>query len=1050
MKLKSTYDTKKPRSICLLFVFLCFCGALFGQNLPITVKGVVTSSEDGLPIPGVAVVLQKSGKTTGAVTDFDGVYQIQASIGDELIFSYIGMHKVSQKVVGPQLDVQMDPETDELEEVVVIGYGTAKKKELTGAVSQVKAEEIENVITSDIGTALQGQIAGVSVSANSGEPGEGSAITIRGISSLTGSNSPLWVVDGVPQSGDPRLNPNEIETMDVLKDAASAAIYGTRAAGGVILVTTKKGKPGNTKVGLEITNGLQIITRQTPLMNTREQLFFDANDPSRNSSPANSDRYGLLNDNDLRDFTENDWSSVNRYNFNISGGSDDITYSVVMGLFNQEGTVINSRLKRYNLRANVNLTKGKFTFDNGFGFTVDDRERPNFNLLIFGQRALPYLDPVDENTTSFTNENEDVTANSAYGQILEAITRDRKVGRDRFEASTNIKYQLNDHLQLTTLISGVITNAFEKQVQPPFALFDNNGVNLRDADDNFVFEGRSRNVLINWNGGLNYNQQFNKHKVTALAVINVEQDFFTSIGAVKRGLLFSDPVNLSTATIGEELGSDVTLNFSGPSTVQPDYKIKRVGSVGRVFYDYDGRYQISLSARLDASNQFSRDNLYAFFPSASVGWNISDEKFWGGLKRTVNNFKLRASYGTTGNDRFPPNSIFSPVATGYNANFQGVNGTDSENSGIIQHQFGNPNLKWEVTKQLNFGIDLSFLKNKIVFTADYYTSEKEDLLTNVQINPSFGASVQADRDLIGSRFAVFNVGNLTNKGFESTLRYRPKIGNVRFNILGTFTTNKNEVTSIQSESGIQLFTTRPVFGDNQALAIGLQKGREAGSFLVFETDGIFKDQAEVDAYNTTYGENRKLGDLKYIDSNGNGVLRDEGDRVYKGSGLPEYELGLNIQATYKNWFFLTNWYASVGNEVYNATRASALKAGRHKDLVYQYLPGINENTDIPTFDSSSRQSGDNNFNGSSDFFIEDGTFVRLRNVVIGYTLPKEVSEKLGLTRFNIFANAQNILTITNYTGLDPEVGGNNITIKGIDNGIIPTTASMNFGLRLNF
>ncbi|MDO7173097.1 SusC/RagA family TonB-linked outer membrane protein [Mariniflexile sp. AS56] len=1048
MKLRKELIARNFLSKWLLILILVLHGGMFAQTKNVIVQGTIVG-QDGMPIPGVTVLVL--GTSKGAVSDFDGNYSIETKVNSELAFSYVGFQKQVIKVTGPKLNVLMKEDISELDEVVVIGYGTQKKKEITGSVGQVKAEELENVITSDIGAALQGQIAGVSVTANSGEPGEGSAITIRGISSLTGSNSPLWVVDGVPQSGDPGLNPNEIETMDILKDAASASIYGTRAAGGVILVTTKRGKVGNTKVGLEVTNGLQIITRQTPLMNTNQQIFFDLNDPTRTTSAASSDRYSLLNDNDLRDFTENDFSTINRYNFDISGGSEDIKYSVVMGLFNQEGTVINSKLKRYNLRANVNLTKGKFTIDNGFGFTVDERERPNFNLLIFGQRALPYLDQVDGNTTSFTSENEDTGASSAYGQILEAITRDRQVGRDRFEASTNIKYQLNDHFQLTTLISGVIENEQEKQVQPPFALFDNNGNNLRTASDSFIYEGRSRNVLINWNGGINYDQQFNKHKINALAIINVEQDYFSSIGAVKRGLLFSDPyVNLSTATIGEELGSDVTLNFTGPSTVEPDYKTKRVGTVGRVLYDYDGKYQLSASARMDASNQFSKDNLYAFFPSASLGWTVSDENFWKGFKKTVNNLKFRASYGTTGNDRFTPNSIYSPVAVGYNANFQSESGTDQENSGIIQQQFGNPDLKWEVTKQANFGIDVSFMKSMLVFTADYYTTKKEDLLTQVQINSSFGASVQADRDLTGSRFAVFNVGDMTNKGFEATLRYRPKVGNVRFNILGTFTTNKNVVTNLQSESGLQMFTTTPVFGDNLARAIGLQEGREAGSFLVFKTDGIFKDATELAAYNAKYGETRQLGDLKYVDSNNNGTLRDEGDRVYSGSGLADYEMGLNIQATYKNWFFLTNWFASVGNEVYNATRASAMKAGRHRDLIYQYIPGVNEDTDIPTFRSTSRASGDNNYNGSSDFFIEDGSFVRLRNVVVGYTLPKEVSDKLGLTRFNIYANAQNVLTITNYTGLDPEVGGNNIQFKGIDNGIIPTTASYNLGLRLNF
>ncbi|TGV00784.1 SusC/RagA family TonB-linked outer membrane protein [Flavivirga rizhaonensis] len=1049
MKLKSTYDTKKPRSICLLFVFLCFYGTLLGQNLPITVKGIVTSSEDGLPIPGVAVVLQKSGKTTGAVTDFDGAYRIEASIGDELIFSYIGMRKVNQKVIGPQLNVQMDPETNELEEVVVIGFGTQKKKEVTGAVSQVKAEEIENVITSDIGQALQGQIAGVSVTANSGEPGEGSGILIRGVSSLTGSNSPLWVIDGVPQSnGDPGLNPNEIETIDVLKDAASAAIYGTRAAGGVILVTTKKGKPGNTRINLEFVNGFQIITRQTPLMNTQEQIFFDLNNPIRNGSPARSDRFSLLNDNDLRDLTENDFARISRYNVNMSGGNNDANYSIVMGFFEQDGIVVNSSLKRYNLRANLELKKDKWSFDNGFGFTIDDRERPNFNLLILGQRAFPYLDEVGTGSSNVINENDESAG--PLQQVLEALTRDRQVDRYRFEARSNIKYKINDNLELTTLIAGVFTNQKEKQVQPRFNLFDSNGVNLRSDEDSFVFEGREETVLINWNGGINYKQQFGKHNIGVLALMNIEQDFYTSIGTINKGLSFATPTNLSLGTVGAEAISSGTISVTrGTINVLPDYRIKRVGTIGRIQYDFDDKYLFSASARIDASNQFSKDNRSAFFPSISAGWNISEEKFWrGGIKRTINNLKLRGSIGTTGNDRFAPNAIFSPVTTNYNANFSSGSGTNSLNPGIVQQSFGNPALKWEVTTQKNIGIDLNMWKNKLTFTADYYTTDKKDLLSNIRLNPSFGAPATAER-FQGTNFAVFNVGNMTNEGFEASLRYRPRTGKVRWNILGTLTTNKNRVTSINGNLDQQLFPTLTVFGDIESLATGLRVGREAGSFLLFETDGLLRTQQEVDDYNTQFpGENAQLGDLRYVDVNGNGALRDEADRVYKGSGLPDYEVGLNIQATYKNWFFATNWYGSFGNEVYNATRANAMRQGRHKDLLFQFIPGVNEDTNIPAYRSNNR--GDANFNGSSDFFVEDGSFIRLRNIVVSYSLPKDVTEKLGFSRFNIYANAQNALVISKYTGLDPEVGGNNIQVKGIDRGLIPISASFNLGLRLNF
>ncbi|MDX6747933.1 TonB-dependent receptor [Polaribacter sp. PL03] len=1041
MKILNLLLKKKKQSSLMLLFFLMFSFTAFAQKD--VVRGTVTDAADNSPIPGVSILVQ--GTTVGTSTDFDGNYTIKAKLGDILVFSYLGMKQQKLKVKKTTLSVAMDADVQSLDEIVVIGYGTRKKKELTGSVARVKADEIENVITSDLSTALQGQIAGVSVVASSGEPGEGSSILIRGVSSLSGSNDPLFVVDGVPQSGDPRLNPNEIETIDVLKDAASASIYGTRAAGGVILITTKRGKVGNAKISLEVSNGIQIITRQTPLMNTTEQVFFDLNDPTRSGSSARSDRFSLLNDNDLRDLTENNYAQISRYNFNISGGDEGATYSVVLGVFDQEGTVINSGLRRYNLRSNVNVTKNKWTFNNGFGFTIDDRERPNFNLLIQGQRALPYLDEVSPESLSVVNDNDE--AAGPYEQILEALTRERQVKRYRFEANTNIKYKINKHFDFTTLISGVITHEEEKQIQPKFELFDSNGINLRAEEDSFVFEEREKTILLNFNAGLNYNQKFGKHNVSALALVNIEQENYTSIAAVNKGLSFSNPTNLSLGTLGAEAVSSGNVGINGPNFIEPDYITKRVGTVGRVLYDYDGKYLFSASARLDASNQFSKDNLYAFFPSVSAGWNISDEKFWSNYKGTINNFKLRASIGTTGNDRFAANSVFSPVFTGYNAYFDSEAGTTTEKPGFVQQSFGNPSLKWEVTTQRNIGLDMSFFRNKLTLTADYYVTDKKDLLSNIRINPSFGAPATVER-FVGTNFAVFNIGNMTNKGFEAALRYRPKTGNVRWNILGTFTKNKNEVTSINGSVGTQLFPTQSILGDIFGLPIGLQVGREAGSFLLYETDGLLRSQEEVDVYNATYGEQAQIGDLKYIDSDNNGSVRDFTDRVYKGSGLPDYEVGLNIQATYKNFYFATNWYASVGNEVYNATRANAFRAGRAKDLVYQFIPGVNENTNIPSF--RSRNRGDANFNGSSDFFIEDGSFIRLRNVVFGYTLPSEVSEKLGLTRFNMFANAQNVLTITNYTGLDPEVGGNNIQQKGVDRGLIPVTASFNFGFRVNF
>ncbi len=1043
MKVKTVLTSKNMSSKLILILFLMLHSVMSAQTDNDIVTGTVIGS-DGMPIPGVAVILK--GTTKGAVTDFDGNYNIEAKNGDILVFSYIGMQEQSSVVKGPQLNIILLEDIDELDEVVVIGYGTQTKKEITGAVAQVKSEEIQKVITSDLGNALQGQIAGVNVTATSGEPGESAGILIRGISSLTGSNSPLYVVDGVPQSdGDPGLNPNEIESIDVLKDAASAAIYGTRAAGGVILITTKKGKVGNTKIGLDISNGLQIITRQTPLMNTSEQIYFDIRNPRNNNVPASGDRFSLLNDNDLRDFTNNDLAEINRYNLSISGGQDDINYSLVAGFFDQEATVVNSTLKRYNMRANLQLTKKNWSISNGFGFTIDDRNRPSFLLLWFGQQAAPYLDELSTSTQSATNETEDSQTGNAFARVLEALTQTNNAGRYRFEANTNIKFNINKNLEFTTLLAGTITNEHNKIVQPPFALFDANGANLRPPSESYVFEARARTILFNFNAGLNYSKDFEKHSLEALALFNVEQDFYTSIGAVNRGLLFPNTFTLSSGSILPTVGSQGTFSLNGvpQNANNPDYRIKRIGTVGRVQYNYDERYLLSLSGRVDASNQFSSDNQFAFFPSVSVGWNVSDEKFW--RSRTFNNLKFRASIGTTGNDRFTPNTRFNALGVQYDANLGGA-----QQPGLIQDSFGNADVKWEVTTQRNLGLDIGLLKNKVTITADYYETDKDDLLAEIQIPPSFGASVLFDRNQTGSRTTVVNVGSMTNKGFETSVRYRPRTGNVRWNILGNFSTNKNVVTNLESASGRFLFPNSVVFSDPNSQIVGLQEGREAGAFLVFETDGIFTDQADVDAYNALYGESKSLGDRKFVDTDGDGELFSDGDRVYKGSGLPDYELGLNVSATYKNWYFAANMYASIGNEVINGTKAFAYRVGRHRDLLHQYIPGENESTSVPRFPSSFNNSINTNFSGAQDVWIEDGSFFRLRNVVVAYNFPKELTEKLGLSKFNIFANAQNILTITDYGGLDPEVGGNNIQFKGVDRGLIPVSASVNLGLRLNF
>ncbi len=1026
--------TKKTIPLLFSMLFLITFSKTYAQSF-LRVSGTVV---DNLGEPLIGVNVYKEGTKIVTTTDFDGQYTIDAQKGDSLRFSYLGFKETTQKVKGPKLDLLMEEEADALEEVVVVGYGKQKKIEVTGAVAQVKSEEIENIVTSDIASAIQGQIAGVSVTATSGEPGEGSGILIRGVSSLSGSNDPLFVVDGVPQSGDPRLNPNEIETIDVLKDAASAAIYGTRAASGVILITTKKGKEGNVKVRLNVTRGIQSITRELPLLNTPEQIFFNLRRQDQVANAARNNRFSLLNDTDLRDIVQNDNASVSRYNLNISGGTKNIKYNLTLGYFGQEGIIINSKLDRYNLRSNVQIKKNKWSFNNGFGFTIDDQESPNFRILSLSQNFNPFRSADNLSANQIQEGNEDEFG--ALAGVIEAVNTERDRGRYRFEGSTNIGYKFTDALSFKTLGSVVITNGFETQSRPDFQIF-RNGAPQRTPLDNFVFEQRVRNISLNWNAGLNYDKKFGKNQIKALALVSLEQDSETSIGAIQRGLVLPEARrNLASTSVAPDNTSFGSLQ-NGTPFINQDFLIRRIGTIGRVQYNYDKRYLASISNRLDASSQFSSDNRFASFPSVSLGWNISEETFWENIKPIVNNFKFRASFGTTGNDRFPANSSVNTVRTGLDT---AIGDSERLNTGFAQTRFANTDVKWEVTRETNIGIDLNFLKNKIQFTADYYSSDKEDLLISLPNVPSSGSR----GSLFSERLTTVNAGNLTNKGIELALKYKGNIGKVWMNAGLTFTKNVNEVTSLGNGSNFQLFNQQIIFGDPSSRAPGLLVGREAGSFLVFKTDGIVSTAEQLAEYQVL-DPSARIGDRRYVDVDGDGSILGSGDRIYGGSGLPDFETSLNLNFGYKNFSLSTNWVASIGNEVLNAGRALSQVQGRSRDLLFQFVEGLNEDTPIPAFRGGAVRSS-NNFRGDIDEFIEDGSFLRLRNIHFSYNFPKKFVNKLKMTKFSLFASAQNVLTITDYTGFNPEVGGNNIQTKGLDRSVFPVSASYNLGFNLEF
>ncbi len=1041
--------TRKRWNETLLYALVIFTSFCFSANAQqTTVTGIVTSSEDGgFPIPGVAVILQ--GTNTGAVSDFDGNYSINANIGDVLKFTYLGMNDKFVKVTGNKLNVQLDPSLEDLEEVVVIGYGTQKKKEVTGAVAQVKSEDIEQFVTADIGSALQGQVAGVNITASSGEPGEASSIQIRGITSLTGSNTPLFVVDGIPQEGDPRLAPNEIETIDILKDAASAAVYGVRGAAGVILITTKRGEEGAMSVKFNTTYGVQNLQQDVPLMNTEEQIFFEiqrnkfflernpGGPPGRlipaNVGPRRAE--WLNNDTNIRELVLVSNPDSKTYNLNISGGTKSISYNVSGGYFNQGGILVGSNFKRYNGRANTTYKSEKWKIDASIGFVIEDRDRATNQLLTAALRYRPYFPEIDRNQDVFIIDSEDGNGavSTPLNGIATAFRRRDNERTDKINVSLSIARELTDDLKFTTRLGTNVTNGYRNVLRPRFALFDlATGTSEVDPAQNGVSASALRRNVFSLDGILTYKKSFGDHNFNLVGSASLDERTNEAFIAARGGLTTDDFDLLNAGA----------LNLQSANSL-PNYVRKNVGFLGRVQYNYKGKYLLSALVRRDGSSRFlnagpsvfqaDEDFRWGTFPSVSAAWNVSDESFWKPLKSTINNFKIRLSHGTVGNDNLPDYAANFTVAAGRDYVF------DSEGSqltpGFAIDTYANPNLKWETSVSNNIGVDINMFKNKIRFTADYYDTRKRDMLFPIRFPGSTGVVTGENRDV------PLNVGNMTNKGLELALNYRNSIGKSKINMGLTFTRNRNEITKIEDGTDIIFNSNSNVL---QTPVTVLKVGREAGAFFLHETQGTIKNQVQLDEYKNI-DSNARLGDLIYTDQDGDGEITDA-DRVYSGSGLPDFEIGFNMNWTYRNFDLSMNWYASVGAEIINGVKADAYSRFRHRDLTNMWTPE-NPNSDIPFFvDRAVRHP---NFNGDTDLWVENGDYLRLKLVSLGYTLPQDITKKIGLTKFRVFASAQNPITITKYDGYDPEIGGI-VTRRGIDNSRFPLAALYSFGLNLNF
>lgn len=1027
-------STKFLTALC--FLMLLITPLLAQTPKRIVVQGTVTSAEDGEPLIGATVQIASNTKS-GVITDFDGRYKIRVRKGAKLIVSYVGMKSKTVLVKGQRLDIKLKSDAKLLDEVVAIGYATVKKKELTGAATQVKAESLENVVSTDVGMALQGLVSGVSVTSSAGDPGSVANIQIRGVTSISGSNTPLFVVDGIPQQENPNLSSNEIQTIDILKDAASCAIYGTRGAAGVILITTKQGEKGRVKFAFDATYGVQEIAydRLPDLMNTTDQTYVDILKGRKDGYAdmqinymLSKNSYYYMNNTDVMDVLLKEGNSPEQsYNLNMSGGSNNITYNVILGYYNQEGVVLNSGFDRYNLRNNLTYKKDKLKVSVNTSFTMQKIERATGSSLSQALRYMPYTPEIDRDATSFevpgTGYSTEVAAVST---LLRSFQTTNETLKNTYTANLGVDYKITKDLSFMTKLGANLTNIYNEKFVPSASVYDSEGTEVSKGNANsYVSNESTRSFAYNWHGGLNYWHTFHKnHKLGASAIVSYEEYDFRGFNGGRYG------VSDNSITV---INGGTERPFANSKTFYTD---RLLGFIGRVQYNYKSRYLFSTSLRADASSKFAKDNRWGYFPSASAGWNVSDEAFWSPIKEVANNFKLRASIGTTGNQSFPSYSYMSTLETG----FDYADASGSTVFGSTQTTYPTPDVKWETSVQTNIGFDLGFLDNRITLSGDVYRTDKKDMLATVKLPASTGVGTT------GYSLVTKNIGNMVNEGFELNLTGKQHFGKLFVSAGLNYSKNTNEITSLGDGNELIYNSNSMIInGDGNSVTTVFAKGYEAGAFFLYKTDGVANTQEKLEAFQKLKAD-AKMGDLIFVDSNKDGKIGND-DRTYCGSGLPDFEMGFNLSLKYKQFDFSTQWFASYGNEIINGAEAQSFDSGRNQALVSQWSTA-NTSSNIPVYRGTGKVHM--NYIGYSDLWVEDGSFIRMKAATLGYTLPKHITSVLGLTKARFFVTGQNLLTFTKYSGMDPEIGGNGLSTRGLDKGGYPISKKIMFGVKTNF
>ena len=1052
-------------------VFLRLSAVLSGLALVLTtslnaqVSGTITDADSGEPLIGASILIQGTG--TGTVSDIDGNYTLDAKSGDVLEVSYTG-YATQTITVGAStlIDVALSQGLL-IDEVVVTGYSAQSRKNVSGAVSSVEPAELTTLPASSIESALQGRVAGVQVS-TSGVPGSGTLVRIRGFGTIN-NNQPLYIVDGIPvQGGIIELNPNDIKSMTVLKDASSASIYGSRASNGVIIITTKNGSvTGKPTLTLDVYAGSQWAANFPEFVTPQQFAELEAFEKPRNlGQPVGNSFYGTGSNAVLPDYLwpiggststvdestyaySNDlavWNGITRanksgtdwfdeifnpalvqnYNLSATGGDENGQYAIGVGYLDQEGTRIYSGFDRSNLRAN-SLYRIKDWLRVGENLTVSySREKGNRSVagsgtLIDMAARQPSIIPVyDISGTNFSsNKGLGSASNNPVQAALYASDNINK--KIRALGSAFLEVDLMPNLTAKTTFS------------VDFANSDFRNISRKVPNDseprlgNSVSRGTNQVLNTTWYNTLNYSETFaDDHDVTVLVGTEAIKNEFTQFGASRIQFLLED-VDFMVINAGPTDGQN-TNGFRAESSLFSVF--------GKLDYAFQGKYLLSGTVRRDGSSRFGRNNRFAIFPAVSAGWRVSDEPFFN--SGFINELKIRGGWGKTGNQNIDNLAQFTLFSTAEvtTANYAIAGGNNSVSTGIQGTNIGNPDLKWEETTDINIGLDASLLDNKISFSLDVYKRNTEDLLLGVLPSTLLG--------VVGAQ--TRNIGEVENRGFDITLGYDDQFGDgLNFSTNVVISRYENEVVSLAESID---FIAAGNFRSNQYTRTA--PGFPISSFFGLQVDGIFQSQAEVDAH--AEQPNKAVGRFKFNDVNGDGVINAE-DRTFLGSPHPDFTLGWNTDISYKGFDFNMFWQGSFGNEVAELTRLfTDLQQfqGQRSVRVLQSFgrEGVN-NADaiLPIYGTITAEE-----NAPNSYYIQDGTYFRLKNISLGYTLGKDIVNSIGMESLRIYVQGNNLVTLTTYEGVDPEiqwVGGSDLSL-GLDGGFWPVPRSLQFGITAKF